>query len=548
MLKILIFGFLVTFLYTPYGFLFQKGTNLRSFSLQLIYGLVILSFLALLLNFFTSLNQIVNSFFLFLSIFILIKFKHIYLNKKYFIFCSLSSLIIFLLITNSNVYRPDAGLYHLPYINILNEEKIILGISNLHFRFGHISIIQYLSAISNNLLFKENGIVFGSALIASSVIINFISYLNYYIKIKKYDFHFLFTLSLLIFIFFKINRYSEYGNDAPAHLLMFILVSEIIKNFNNIKMKNISSYFLLSIFIIMNKIILLVSIFFPFILFLNKKLKIIFFNKENFFIIIFLSLWCFKNILTSGCLLYPVKNTCFDNLVWTNKIKAQNVSIQNEAWAKGWPDYRKGNNGISQLDYSKKFFWLNTWSNNHFKKIIKIIIPYALFLLILLLTVRSNNKKNKSKKYVNLLMIISLIGSLLWFIKVPVFRYGYSYFIILISLFFAFLGSNISFRKNSDKIFKFIICLLLIVFTFKNLNRIIFEDKKYFNYPWPKFYSYEDNNNKINKLNSKIINGKKLYFSINEYCMYSHAPCGKFNEKLKIKIFKNYFIIYISSE
>ena len=64
------------------------------------------------------------------------------------------------MITSSNVYRPDAGLYHLPFINIINQEKIIVGLSNLHFRFGHISILQYTSAIFNNTLFAENGIVF----------------------------------------------------------------------------------------------------------------------------------------------------------------------------------------------------------------------------------------------------------------------------------------------------------------------------------------------------------------------------------------------------
>ena len=548
MLKIFIFSFLVTFFYTPYGYFFEKGTNLRSFSLQLIFGLIVISFFAILLNFFTPLNQILNSFFLFLSIFIIFKFKHIFLIKKYFIFCFFSSLIIFLLITNSNVYRPDAGLYHLPYINILNEEKIILGISNLHFRFGHISILQYLSAITNNLLFKENGIIFSGALVASAVMINFLSHLNKNIKIKNYDFHFLLILALLIFIFYKINRYSEYGNDAPAHLIMFILVSEIIKNFNNLKMNNISNYFLLSIFIIMNKIILLVSIFFPFVLFLSKKLKINFFNIKNLFIIIFLFLWCLKNILTSGCLLYPVKNTCFDSLLWTNEVKAQKVSIQNEAWAKGWPDYKKENNEVSQLEYSKKFFWLNTWSKNHLLKILKILTPYLLFLLILLLIIRSNSKKNRTHIFIKLLILISLIGSILWMFKVPVFRYGYSYFIIFISLVFAFLGNYINFRKSSHKIYKLIICVLLLIFIFKNLNRIVFESKHYHNYPWPKFYSYDDSNNRINDLKYKIINGKKLYFSRDEYCMYSSAPCGYMNEKLNIKILKNFFIIYISSD
>ena len=46
-------------------------------------------------------------------------------------------------IFKSELFRPDAGLYHLPFTKILNEEKLILGLSNLHFRFGHTSILQY---------------------------------------------------------------------------------------------------------------------------------------------------------------------------------------------------------------------------------------------------------------------------------------------------------------------------------------------------------------------------------------------------------------------
>ncbi len=183
MIKIILSSFLVTLLYTPFGLYFHKGNNLISFSLQLIFGLIVISFIALFLNFFFPLSELLNSIFLLISLIILLKYKKIYFSKDFFIFCCFSSLIIFLLITNSNIYRPDAGLYHLPYINLINEEKIIVGISNLHFRFGHISIIQYLSAFTNNIIFKINGIVFAGALIASAVIINFLTHL--YINIEK---------------------------------------------------------------------------------------------------------------------------------------------------------------------------------------------------------------------------------------------------------------------------------------------------------------------------------------------------------------------------
>ena len=122
MLKVFVLSFLITFLYTPFGYLLQKGNSLRSFSLQLIFGLIILSFISLSINFFSPVNELLSSLILIFSFFIIIKYRSTFLSKKYLIFCFISSIIIFLLITLSDVYRPDAGLYHLPYIGILNNE------------------------------------------------------------------------------------------------------------------------------------------------------------------------------------------------------------------------------------------------------------------------------------------------------------------------------------------------------------------------------------------------------------------------------------------
>ncbi len=547
MIKIILSSFLVTALYTPFGIYFHKGNNLSSFTLQHIFGLIIISFFALFLNFFFPLYPLLNSLFLLISLIIIFKFRKIYLSKNYFIFCSFSALIIFLLITNSNMYRPDAGLYHLPYINLLNEEKIIIGISNLHFRFGHISILQYLSAFTNNLLFNVNGIVFAGALIASSIIINFLNQIYLGIKNKNFNFHFLFIFSILIFIFYKMNRFSEYGNDAPAHFLMFLLVSEIIKNFYNVNVKDIPNYFLIAIFIIMNKVILIASILFPFIFFIKKKIKFNQINIKILFVIFFLAFWSIKNILVSGCFLYPLNITCLDSLKWSDLEKTKQVSTENEAWAKGWPDFRKKKTNILQSEYSNNFLWLKTWTNNHFVIILKILIPYIIFLAFILLFLKDGKIKFKLNNYIKLTSLISLIGILMWFYKVPVFRYGYSFIIIFISLIFASIGSRIFLKKNKDIIFKNLIAICLIIFTVKNLNRILFENKNYYNYPWPKFYSY-NNDNKIIKNEYKIINNKKIYMPLEGYCMYSKAPCGNINKNLNIKINNSYLFMIIDSK
>ena len=547
MIQIILSSFLVTTLYTPFGIFFHKGKNLSSFTLQLIFGLIIISFFALFFNFFYSLNPSLNSIFLLFSLIFIFKYRKLYLSKNYFIFCSFSALIIFLLITNSNIYRPDAGLYHLPYINLLNEEKIIIGASNLHFRFGHISILQYLSAFTNNLIFNINGIVFAGALIASSIIINFLNQIYIGIKNKNFDFHFLFIFSILIFIFYKMNRFSEYGNDAPAHFLMFLLVSEIIKNFNTFKVEDIPNYFLLAIFIIMNKVILIASILFPFIFFIKKKINFSLSKIKILFIIIFLVSWSIKNILVSGCFLYPLNITCLDSLKWSDIEKTKQVSSENEAWAKGWPDFRKKKINVPQSEYSNNFLWLKTWASNHFLIIIKILIPYIIFLAFILVFLKDGKIKFKLSNYVKLLSLISFIGILMWFYKVPVFRYGYSFIVILISIIFASIGSGFFFKKKKILIFKYLIIIFFIVFSGKNLNRILFENKNYFNYPWPKFYSY-NLDNKIIKNKYKIINKKKIYMPVDGYCMYSKAPCGNINKNLNIKIKNNYLFMFIDTK
>ena len=162
--------------------------------------------------------------------------------------------------------RPDAGLYHLPFISILNESKIIFGINNIHFRFGHTSILQYTSAINNNYLFKENGISIPLASIVSFFYIYFLNDIWKIIKKKNEpkisDF---FSLFILIYISYKIIRYSSFGNDAVPHLTFFYLISYILKN--NLKNIDFNKTFLISVFIFINKTTLGLVLIIPGIIF-----------------------------------------------------------------------------------------------------------------------------------------------------------------------------------------------------------------------------------------------------------------------------------------
>ena len=416
--------------------------------------------------------------------------------------------------------------------------------------------MQYLAAISNNLIFNINGIVFAQALVASAVIINFSYKIYIFNKRKKYSFHFFYLIGSLIFIIYKMNRYGEYGNDAPSHFLLFFLISEIISLKDN-NIKNLCNNFILITFIIFNKITLLMCLFLGLITLNKDNIKKIFKLKRFYFLIFFSFLWLMKNVIVSGCVLYPVKSLCYNNLLWSNLKEVRSVSAENEAWTKGWPDYVKIQNKnnkklIDNKEYSKNFFWVPYWSNGHLNKILSILIPYLLFLflIIILLKINNNYKKKFILNKIHLYLIgIMFLASIFWFIKVPVYRYGYSYFISLISLLFAFICSYFfDLRNNMNKFFNFLLFFCIFIISTKNILRIEKTDNNYNNYPWPKYYSM-DIKNKLAEFKIHNIDNVKITEPINGYCMYSINICSHYplKKNLKFKNINNYNIFYLKN-
>ncbi len=540
MINLILYSILSIIIITPLGTFVnnQNDYNILNYTKNLIYGFIFLSFIALVLNFFFPLNKFINTIILLIPLIIILRKFSYFFNLNFLKFLIINSIIIFLLIAKSNVYRPDAYLYHLPFVDILNHNKIIIGLSNLHYRFGHISIIQYTSSIFNNYIFLKNGIFFSLAIIASAIITNFIFNLINSIKKNKYDIHFFFVLFVIIFISYKMNRYGEYGNDAPTHFMFFYLISEILRSSSE-KNYNIPELILISAFILMNKITMGLSIILPLLLF-KKFSKSLVVNKINFFTLIFLFLWFIKNILISGCIVYPIKSLCFSKLNWTDIKLTEKVSVENEAWTKGWID-QKDENKFSTNDYIKDFNWIETWSKNHLKKINSIVTPYIVFLLIIFFILLIRSKKND---YINISLIyiylISLLGifSLVWFLKVPVFRYGYSYiisFVCLILAYFSYSRNNL----ENKKIFICIIFLCISIFVIKNSIRIFDPNKNFAEEIWPKIKLFSEKK----ELKEVKLNNFTYYESPSE-CGFGYPPCTNYrNLKLKSNIINSYVVL-----
>jgi len=506
-----------------------------------IFGSIVLSSLSLFLNFFLPLDQNISSivFFFFLT-FSTIYFLQKKTLKKTLIISIISGAITTLMLTLDNIYRPDAGLYHLPYTKIINENKIIFGVANIHFRFGHISIVQYLNAIYNNKLFKDNGILLPVASIFSLLIIYFIA--EIYNEFKNKKIYSLYIFLVLAYIFYGYNRYSEFGNDALGHLLLIFISSIFIKNIKPKENKiTIKELILLSVFIFMNKPTLIGVFAIPFYYIFSFRKKNILFNKTNIYTIIFLLLWLIKNIITSGCLIYPVARTCFSDLSWYSNderftINSKIQSLDNEAWTKGWPDKKDSN--IKQQDYIKGFSWLTVWSTHHGLDILKKLSVFLLFLIIIDIAILKSLKKKNKKKIISntenkkllYLIGVSFVGTLVWFLKFPVFRYGSSYIIIFFTSLNIFILRdyirNIDLKKTL-KFFKLLIFFIILAFILKNILRIYKNfDYQYYNYPWPKIYSDPTNYQIVAK--PIYYNNLIFYYLANQECYYNSAPCTNY--------------------
>ena len=112
------------------GFVFNKiliNNSEKNISIIGLLGLFFLSIIALVANFFFPLTKFNNTIILFIILVIFfITTNSKLIIKKILIYSSITSLISFIIIIFDTVYRPDAGLYHLPYTKIINDHKIIL--------------------------------------------------------------------------------------------------------------------------------------------------------------------------------------------------------------------------------------------------------------------------------------------------------------------------------------------------------------------------------------------------------------------------------------
>ncbi len=513
----------------------------------LLSGYLFLGSLAFLLHFFFPLNTFISSSIIFFGLVLFFLSK-----KKIDLTFYIIIIIIFsLLLIGKSEHPIDANLYHHPYISYLQTEKIILGISNLHSRFGHVSFLQFVQALYSNDFLG----------VYSLSNINIIFYCVFFIYLfknifnpKKNNIVFIVAVIISSILLIKFARYREYGNDLIPFIVASYFLLKILDLSSNLSIQkiNLLTYAPIFVYLMLTHKITYLFTSLIFISFINKQSLIIYFKEnKNVFIIILSSvlalLWLFKNLLETSCLIYPVVQTCFNNLSWypvgeSNPITAM---INAEAWSKGWID-KPSDMNLSMLEFSQSFNWLEVWFGKHFIKILEMLSP--LFITIILITIISiidlkkakgnNLKKNRYQKILFNLSILNFTGLIIWFLNAPIYRYGSFYivtFFILIFLIISYRSiSNLSVKSKKKIRYTFVIFIL--IFSYKNLDRIYKSDDLFFAKTRPLSNQYDEvYNNKI-----KIIKPKKQL----GICYFPKNICSHLElEELSVDKIGNYFLI-----
>lgn len=530
-----------------YGYILDKiFRTSNNFYENIIVGFFVLGFIGVLINFFFPLNHIVNNLLLLTSVGVLLNFfikKKISFNIfKYFFFISALSLI---LILYSN-FQEDYPWYNLPFISLLNNEKIAFGISNVQFRFGHISILQYSSALIPNFFLSQNLLILPNLLIPSIFMVWIIHELVF--KDNK-DFILMKNFLFFVGIFFltKFTRFEEYGNDVPAHALIFIIICNLLKIYSKNEKFKISQEFyfnkilIFSIFVVMQKIQYIMIIFLP------LSLVLINFNSNfvknyriiliSFFIILS---WCLKNFIHTGCILFPNEMVCFENLSWSanqpqDHSYPKKIFESSSAWSKGWPD--QSGNILNHKEYIQNFNWLSTWYKTHGLLIIKKIFPFFLLSIFMILyfefkfkyfNFKNFKKKIFKYKYILIYLILCLI---FWLNIFPMFRYNAAFIISICAILFSlFLDKDINYRKKE---FKLLLLVCLVFLISKNLLRINDSLRKNSILPMVK------SNTSYNIFQS---NEYKILRPNNGGCYYVDTICSHHGhlKEIKIQNYKNY--------
>ena len=477
-----------------YGYFFSNNISTYNKDANIgyigLYGIFFLTLISYLSNLIIPHNFIHNYIIIFLGFFFFLKyiFKVEKIKKdldiKLLLFFIILSLLAILYFKNHD----DFPYYHLSFIHNITLNKVEFGLGNFDLAYNHVSSLFFFHSLFRLPFTGDYFYFIGPA--AVLIFINVILIKNIYQIDKNKRLNFINFLSLFVFIFINtfFYRLAEHGTDRSAIILIFLIILLMFQIFQSkildrVKFENF--IILLTLVVSIKSFYAIYAFLFLIIYFkfLSIKKIFIFFNEYKIIYLsfIFCLLILFYNIAYTGCLVYPVTSTCFENAFWAMDMSRIEMAMNwYELWSKSGanPNYRVDNPDY----YILGFNWVQNWIDNYFfNKVSDSILGLITIIIISLIIFKPKKIIFKFSKAYNVIYIVLLIYFFEWFYNHPSLRYG-GYHLLAFSFFIpmAILLSGQKFKfANYQKKIHLLIIISIIIFASRNINRINNEVESY---------------------------------------------------------------------
>jgi hypothetical protein len=354
----------------------------------------------------------------------------------------------------------DSGLYHLGNILWNFEAPIVFGLANLYWPFGHSHTLFLL----NSFYFPFKDYPAGFKLINA---IFFFTWFNYFLQeilenkknLKTASYYFI-ILSLLPLLYFLYKQAHSPGTDLPINIFIFLVIYMLIKFFEK-KEKNhsleLGPSFWISCLGISFKLSFLPIFCFTFLMTLGSVKK----NKAliPFFLmgIFYLLLFIIRNVIITGCLIYPVAQTCFPHFFsWSVSPSFLQAKVNIiRSWSRIW---KSDPNWVLNLTFWQ---WFPLWLKNLF------VNYYALFFLNMVLLFPYLKFSLKNKKFMtptNSVLSLAIFCLTFWFLTAPDPRYGIGYMTAIPLILLASLLGNGFYPRMTEIKPKYLFAGLTFIF------------------------------------------------------------------------------------
>lgn len=329
----------------------------------------------------------------------------------------------------------DSGFYHIPTIRWIAMAIQPLGVANFFTRLGYNSTWFPLSALFAQVSSPDTGIFVA---LATETLVSLFGIAVLYALhdlihngIARLESLFLMICALAGVTAIFVENISSASTDLPVLILALILVYVALRAVTNPTAYgyNLWVMWVLALFIISIKVSSSPIVLMPLLMLVLglranwiprpewRGLGIVTVGTAAILVVP----WIVRGILTSGCFLFPLAQSCIWSLPWAVTPRA---AFLEALWIASWARTPREQPAVVLANWN----WLGPW----FVRTVlsqNFLIPFGAFLLgVVLLALTRGRRRAFPVGVVVIVLSVMLVGGIYWFLTAPDLRFGVSWF------------------------------------------------------------------------------------------------------------------------